>query len=340
MCKFKESFGICDIITRCYIIYEFYSFIVEVEILFLFLLKRVLSVAMGISSGLKRVFLWDLDSFLRRIVFKRKIYIEKEEKRLKKVLTIGGSDCSGGAGIQADLKTFSAHKLYGMSAITALTAQNTVDVFAVEAVSPKFLEQQLDAVFMDINPDAVKIGMVPNKELVSVIAGKIREYGVRNVVVDPVMVSTTGIKLAQYDVVTTMITQLFPLCSVITPNIPEAKVLCGMEITNKDEMLKAAEKIQEIVFVPILLKGGHLADCADDLLYYGGEIYWFPSRRVNTKNNHGTGCTLSAAIASQLANDQTLEQSIRLAKVYLTGAMSTGLDLGTGAGPLNHFWNS
>lgn len=258
---------------------------------------------------------------------------------MKKVLTIAGSDCSGGAGIQADLKTFTAHKVYGMSAITALTAQNTVDVFDVVDVTPKFLEQQLDCIFMDIVPDAVKIGMVPNKELVTVIANKLKEFSVRNIVVDPVMAATSGAKLMHYDVITTMITQLMPISAVITPNIPEAMVLSGMKsIETKEDMLAAAAKIQEIVLVPILIKGGHLKDCSDDLLYYGGDVYWFNGMHVETKNTHGTGCTLSAAIASHLALGSTLEQSVRSAKVYVTGALASGLSLGVGNGPINHCW--
>lgn len=258
---------------------------------------------------------------------------------MKKVLTIGGSDCSGGSGIQADLKTFTAHKVYGMSAITAVVAQNTVDVFGKVEISAEVLEQQLDCILMDIKPDAVKIGMVPNKELVSVIASKLREFSIRNIVVDPVMSSTSGAKLNEYDVITSMITQLMPISAVITPNIDEAKVLSGMKsVESKEDMLAAAAKIQEIVFVPILIKGGHLADCADDLLYYGGEIYWFQGQKVNTKNTHGSGCTMSAAIASFLANDNTLEQSVRSAKAYVTGSIVTSLDYGLGKGPVNHCW--
>lgn len=258
---------------------------------------------------------------------------------MKKVLTIGGSDCSGGTGIQCDLKTFTAHKVYGMTAVTSLAAQNTVDVFEMTPMTPKFLEQQLDCILMDIKPDAVKVGMVGNKELVTVIATKLKEYSIRNIVVDPVMSSTSGSKLIKYDVVPTLLTQLFPISAVITPNMAEASVLCGMDVTNKDEMLAAAAKIQEIVIAPILIKGGQLEECSDDLLYYGGEVYWFSGGKVNTKNTHGSGCTLSAAITAQLALGQTLEQSIRAAKAYLTGCLSTGLDLGLGKGPLNHCWN-
>lgn len=259
---------------------------------------------------------------------------------MKKVLTIASSDCSGGAGIQADLKTFAAHKVYGTSVLTAVMAQNTRGVFDVVNMTPDFLATQLDCVLSDIPPDAVKVGMIPNKEMVNIVASKIKEYNVRNVVLDPVMMTTLGDQKLEYDVVGSFLTQLMPLTAVITPNMAEVKVLCGMDVRTKEDMLAAAAKIQEIVFVPILIKGGGLKDCSDDLLYYGGEVYWFKGPHIDTKNIHGTGCTLSAAIASQLALDNTLEQSVRLAKVYLTGALTAGLQIGKGVGPVHHGWNS
>lgn len=258
---------------------------------------------------------------------------------MKTVLTIGGSDCTGGSGIQADLKTFTAHKTYGMSAITGLVAQNTTNVFDKEAVDPDFLSTQLTTILEDVTPDAVKVGLIPNKELVTVIANKLKEYSIRNIVVDPVMTSSSGAKLAEYDVVTSLITQLMPISAVITPNMAEAKILCGKEVKTKDDMLAAAEKIQEIVFVPIMIKGGGLTDSADDLLYYGGEIYWFNGPKIPGNTTYGAGCTLAAAIAAQLAQENTLEASIRAAKVYLSGAIHSGLDIGSGTGPVNHCWN-
>lgn len=258
---------------------------------------------------------------------------------MKKVLTIAGSDCSGGAGIQADLKTFSAHNLYGMTVITALTAQNTTGVQGILDISPEFVAQQLDSVFTDIKPDAVKIGMVSRMEIVDVIVGKLKQYSVKNVVVDPVMVATSGAKLMGDDVISALISQLFPLATVITPNILEAQVLSGETITDKEDMSQASKIIRKDTDVAILLKGGHLKGCADDLLLNGDEISWFTGKRVDNPNTHGTGCTLSSAIACNLASGYKLEESIEKAKKYLTGALESGLDLGAGSGPLNHSWN-
>lgn len=257
---------------------------------------------------------------------------------MKKVLTIAGSDCSGGAGIQADLKTFSAHNLYGMSVITALTAQNTTGVQGVLDIPPEFVASQLDSIFTDIVPDAVKIGMVSRIEIVEVIVAKLKQYSAKNIVVDPVMVSTSGAKLMGDQVISTLVSQLFPLATVITPNILEAQVLSDVSIHNKEEMLQASQVIRNSTDVAILLKGGHLTDCADDLLLNAEEISWFTGKRVENPNTHGTGCTLSSAIACNLASGCSLEQSIQNAKNYLTGALESGLDLGKGSGPLNHHW--
>lgn len=255
---------------------------------------------------------------------------------MKTVLTIAGSDSSGGAGIQADLKTMMAHKVYGMSVITALTAQNTTGVAGIMDATPEFVAQQLDCVFTDIRPDAVKIGMVSNADIIRVIAEKLNEYKAVNVVVDPVMVATSGSSLLNDDAGTALKTLLLPLADVITPNVPEAEVLSGMAIHTKADMLQAAAIIAQAANTSVLLKGGHLEDSADDLLYADGIAHWFESERIANPNTHGTGCTLSSAIASNLALGHSMERSIQNAKAYITGALRDGLDLGKGKGPLNH----
>ena len=229
---------------------------------------------------------------------------------MKKVLTIAGSDSSGGAGIQADIKTITAHKMYAMSAVTALTAQNTTGVYGIEEASPEFVGQQLDCIFQDIFPDAVKIGMVSNSRIIHVIVEKLKEYGAKNIVVDPVMVSTSGSKLLSDEAMQTLIQELLPLGMVITPNIPETQVLCGFEIHSEEDMIRGAEKIAESFSGAILVKGGHLVSDAVDLLYQDGKARWYRSERVDNPNTHGTGCTLSSAIACNLAAGKDLDQSI------------------------------
>ncbi len=258
---------------------------------------------------------------------------------MKKVLTIAGSDSSGGAGIQADLKTMTSHKMYGMSVITALTAQNTTGVFGVFEASPEFVAQQMDAVFNDIYPDAVKIGMVSDKEIIRVIADKLIEYKANRIVLDPVMVATSGSKLCKDDSIEMLINKLMPLATVITPNIQEAQVLCGFEIKSREDMQRAAVKISESYYGYILIKGGHLTSCSDDLLYTGGEFMWYEQSRINNSNTHGTGCTLSSAIACNLAEGCDVKTGILNAKKYITGALKSDLNLGKGRGPLNHCWN-
>ena len=255
---------------------------------------------------------------------------------MKKVLTIAGSDCSGGAGIQADIKTITAHKLYAMSVITALTAQNTTGVYGVQEATPEFVSQQLDCVFTDIVPDAVKIGMVSNPAIIEVISGKLIEYGAKNIVADPVMVSTSGSKLISDNATESLITRLLPLAAVITPNLQEAEHLAGFPIETDEDMLKAAKAISEKIQTNVLIKGGHLQATADDLLYADGTAHWFQAPRIDNPNTHGTGCTLSSAIACNLAMGYSMEESIRNAKEYITGALKDGLDLGKGSGPLNH----
>lgn len=258
---------------------------------------------------------------------------------MKKVLTIAGSDSSGGAGIQADLKTITAHKMYGMSVITALTAQNTTGVYGIMEATPEFVGNQIDCIFTDIVPDSVKIGMVSNSDIIKVIAGKLKEYGAKNIVVDPVMVSTSGCRLISEEAQNTLVTELLPLGTVITPNIPESEVLCGFEIKNEEDMIRAAEKISDFTGGAVLVKGGHLVNDAVDYLYSDKSRSWYKSERINNPNTHGTGCTLSSAIACNLAAGCTLEKSIQNAKAYLTGALAAMLDLGKGSGPLNHMYN-
>lgn len=255
---------------------------------------------------------------------------------MKKVLTIAGSDCSGGAGIQADLKTIAAHKMYGMSAITALTAQNTTGVYGILESTPEFLANQLDCIFTDIFPDAVKIGMVSSAPLIRIIAQKLGQYAPKNIVVDPVMISTSGSKLLADDAAGELCQQLLPLATLLTPNLPEAEALSGLRICSEEDMIAAAQKIAQIYPCAILVKGGHFGSSADDLLYLSGECHWFRSARIQTKNTHGTGCTLSSAIACNLAAGDSLPDSVLHAKKYVGGALADGLNLGAGNGPLNH----
>lgn len=255
---------------------------------------------------------------------------------MKKVLTIAGSDCSGGAGIQADIKTITAHKMYAMSAITALTAQNTTGVYGVQEAAPEFVGQQLDCIFTDIYPDAVKIGMVSSADIIEVIAVKLKQYQAKNIVVDPVMVATSGSKLLSDGAMDALKTKLIPLADIITPNLPEAESLCGYRIETTEQMQKAAEEISAMLKGSVLIKGGHLTDSADDLLYTNGEVLWFRAPKVENPNTHGTGCTLSSAIACNLAAKYTVAESVKNAKEYITGALAANLDLGKGSGPLNH----
>ncbi len=255
---------------------------------------------------------------------------------MKTALTIAGSDSSGGAGIQADIKTMTAHGVYAMSAITALTAQNTTGVYGIFEVSPEFLAKQLDCIFTDIRPDAVKIGMLSSSELICTIAEKLNEYRAEHIVLDPVMVSTSGSRLIGEDAVETLSAKLIPLAELLTPNIPEAEVLLGRSITSVSEMEQAVRELGETYRCSVLLKGGHQVNDANDLLYTGGKLRWFYGRRIDTANTHGTGCTLSSAIASNLAKGLELSEAVRQAKCYLSGALSAGLDLGRGAGPMNH----
>lgn len=253
-------------------------------------------------------------------------------------LTIAGSDCSGGAGIQADLKTFLANGVYGMSAITALTAQNTCGVRSVLNSTPEFLSDQLDAIFDDIVPDAIKIGMVSSVRLIEVIADRLTAHGAKNIVVDPVMIATSGARLIDADAVKILQTKLFPLATVITPNLPELEVILGEKIFETRDIELAAKKIFDAYGCAVLAKGGHGLNDANDFLFDGAGT-WFHGRRVDTMNTHGTGCTLSSAIAANLAKGCSLTEAVGRAKNYLTGALMSGLDLGKGSGPLDHGFN-
>ena len=256
--------------------------------------------------------------------------------KIKTALTIAGSDCSGGAGIQADLKTMTMHGVYAMSAITALTAQNTTGVRAIQEVTPDFLQQQMDAVFEDIAPDAVKIGMVSSSELIQVIADRLRYYRAENIIVDPVMVSTSGSSLLKPDAVETLKDVLLPLSTLITPNIPEARILSGMRIDSKDDMERAAKAIGDMYNCSVLVKGGHSISDANDILYSEGTMQWFAGVRIDNPNTHGTGCTLSSAIASNLAKGFSLTEAVQRAKDYISEALAAQLDLGKGSGPMMH----
>ena len=258
---------------------------------------------------------------------------------MKTALTIAGSDSSGGAGIQADIKPMTANGVFATSAITALTAQNTTGVTDILEATPSFLAAQLDAVFTDIFPDAVKIGMVSNAELITVIAEKLRTYGAKNIVVDPVMVSTSGSRLLRPEAIGALTQQLLPLAEVVTPNIPEAEILADMAIQSPADMETAARRISERYGCAVLCKGGHDLNDANDLLWKDGCARWFKGIRIQNPNTHGTGCTLSSAIASNLAKGYELNAAVERAKAYISGALAAMLDLGSGRGPMNHMFD-
>ena len=258
---------------------------------------------------------------------------------MKTALTIAGSDSSGGAGIQADIKTMTANGVYAMSAVTALTAQNTTGVYGILESTPEFLASQLDCIFTDIFPDAVKTGMVSSTGLIEVIADKLKQYKAKNIVVDPVMVATSGSRLISQEAVDALKELLLPLATVLTPNIPEAEVLSGLTISGPADMEKAAQAIGEAYGCAVLCKGGHDLNDANDLLWRDGTCKWFHGRRIDNPNTHGTGCTLSSAIASNLAKGYDLDTAVERAKAYLSGALAAMLDLGAGQGPMDHLFD-
>lgn len=258
---------------------------------------------------------------------------------MKTALTIAGSDSSGGAGIQADIKTMTTNGVYAMSAVTALTAQNTTGVYGILESTPEFLASQLDCIFTDIFPDAVKTGMVSSTGLIEVIADKLKQYKAQNIVVDPVMVATSGSRLISQEAVDALKELLLPLATVLTPNIPEAEVLSGLTISGPADMEKAAQAIGEAYGCAVLCKGGHDLNDANDLLWRDGTCKWFHGRRIHNPNTHGTGCTLSSAIASNLAKGYDLDTAVERAKAYLSGALAAMLDLGAGQGPMDHLFD-
>jgi hydroxymethylpyrimidine/phosphomethylpyrimidine kinase len=262
---------------------------------------------------------------------------EAATERVRTALTIAGSDSGGGAGIQADLKTFSALGVYGMSAVTAITAQNTLGVTAVFELPPELVAAQIDAVLSDIGADAVKTGMIANSEIIRVVAAKVREYGLSTLVVDPVMVATSGDRLLREEAVTALRTELLPLATVVTPNLPEAEVLVGRPIGSLAEMHEAAREIVGMGVRSVLVKGGHLQGDATDVFYDGTNVVELPARRIDTTSTHGTGCTLASAIAALLARGESLEAAIGGAKVYLTAAIEWAYPIGHGHGPVHHF---
>ena len=258
---------------------------------------------------------------------------------MKTALSIAGSDSSGGAGIQADIKTMTANGVYAMSAITALTAQNTTGVYGILEVTPEFLANQLDCIFTDIRPDAVKTGMVSSSALIEVIAQKLTQYKAKNLVIDPMMVATSGAKLISDEAIETLKGKLLGLATLITPNIPEAQVLSGMDIRTAEDMERAAKAIYEAYGCAVLCKGGHQLNDANDLLYSKEGAHWYHGRRIANPNTHGTGCTLSSAIASNLAKGYSLDEAVERAKTYISGALAAMLDLGKGSGPMNHMFD-
>ena len=255
---------------------------------------------------------------------------------MKTALSIAGSDPSGGAGIQADIKTMTLNGVYAMSVVTAMTAQNTKGVSAILETDADFLGEELDAVFEDIFPDAVKIGMAASKRIIEKTAEKLSFYNAKNIVADPVMIATSGASLIGREAVYALKEKLLPLADLITPNIPEAEALSGTDINNEYDMIKAAEQLSRELGCSVLIKGGHRKDSADDILFCDGRVVFFRGKRIGNPNTHGTGCTLSSAIAANLAKGYPLEKAVERAKEYISGALEAGLDLGSGSGPLNH----
>lgn len=258
---------------------------------------------------------------------------------ISKALTIAGSDSGGGAGIQADLKTFQELSVYGMSALTAVTAQNTLGVQGVYPLLQEAISQQLDSIGSDLVPDAVKTGMLFNSEIIRIVAAKVQQYGWRNLVVDPVMVAKGGSTLLQQEAVQALISYLLPLALVTTPNIPEAEIITGMSIFNMDDRKEVSRIIHNMGSKYVVLKGGHdiETEAVVDLLYDGHEFTLMESVRVQTRHTHGTGCTYSAAVTAELAKGNSVSEAIHTAKAFIQAAIEDGLGIGAGHGPTNHF---
>lgn len=258
--------------------------------------------------------------------------------KLKTALTVAGSDCSGGAGIQADLKTFSANGVFGMSVITSVVAENTSRVISVQNISPEIITDQIDAVFEDIEVNAVKVGMLSDSVRIDTVAAALKKYEVKYAVIDPVMIAKGGHALMQENALSALVNKIIPLAYVLTPNIPEAQTITGIEISTVDDMKKAAEKIYSMGAKNVLVKGGHLSGEAIDLLFDGKDFEFYSRERINTKNTHGTGCTYSSAIAANLAKDIPIKSAVENAKDYVTNAIRYSLEIGKGHGPTNHFY--
>ena len=257
---------------------------------------------------------------------------------MKKALSIAGSDCSGGAGIQADLKTFCAHGVFGMTAVTSVVAENTCRVMEYQDIRPEIIEQQIDAVFEDIVPEAVKIGMLSCRDTMLAVKNRLRYWKPANIVIDPVMYAKNGAPLMESSAINTLITEILPLADVITPNVPEAEEIVGASLSNIEDMKEAAKKICDMGCRTTVVKGGHISGDPIDILYDGQNFYEFPSPRIETKHTHGTGCTFSAAIASNLALGMDIPKAVAKAKEYIQGAIANAPGLGKGHGPTNHFW--
>jgi len=257
---------------------------------------------------------------------------------MKKVLSIAGSDCSGGAGIQADLKTFSSHGVFGMSVIVSVVAENTSQVIDIQDITPDMIEKQIDAVFEDIEVDAVKIGMLSQPCSMEAVARKLKQYAPQNIIIDPVMYAKNGCPLMNPDSIDTLIKKIIPLGDLLTPNIPEAEKIAGIKIAGIDDMEKAAAKIYQMGCKNVLVKGGHAVGNAIDVLFDGNEFYRFSAERIDTKNTHGTGCTYSSAIAANLALELDMREAVSRAKEYVTTAIRHSLSIGKGNGPTHHFY--
>lgn len=258
---------------------------------------------------------------------------------MKTALSIAGSDCSGGAGIQADIKTMSALGVFGMSVIVSVVAENTSRVISIEDISPKVIADQIDAIFEDIKVDAIKVGMLSSPACMQTVASKLKEYRPKHIVIDPVMYAKNGCPLMQEESIDTLISTVIPLASLLTPNIPEAEKIANMEIKTVEDMQEAAKRIVDLGASAVLVKGGHYIGDAKDILYDGKKYYSFIQKRIDTKNTHGTGCTLSSAIASYLALGEDLTSAVEKAKIYVTGAIENALEIGKGCGPTNHFFS-
>ncbi|WP_423363617.1 bifunctional hydroxymethylpyrimidine kinase/phosphomethylpyrimidine kinase [Mycoplasma sp. P36-A1] len=258
---------------------------------------------------------------------------------MKPILSIAGSDCSGGAGIQADIKTFSAHELFGMSVVCSVVAENTQTVLDYQDINIDIINKQIEAIFEDLRPEAVKIGMLSSKEIMNTVAIKLKEYQAKNIVVDPVMFAKNGSALMARDSIETLKAVILPIADLITPNIPEAEEIAQMKIENHKDMEKAAKIIINMKAKAVLIKGGHSKEDATDILYDGKNFYYYKAERINTKNTHGTGCTYSSAIASNLAKGLSLNEAVAQAKKYVTTAIKHSLNIGSGHGPTNHFYN-